>query len=130
MPNRNLKHATRSIQIPLLAAAVAAAMAAAVAGGAIAQTGPQPGDIIKDCPVCPEMVVIPPGTFFMGAAKTDPERRKEEGPRHQARIPNSFAIGRFEVTFAQWDACIAAGGCGHRPQDRGWGRGNLPVICI
>jgi formylglycine-generating enzyme required for sulfatase activity len=48
------------------------------------------------------------------------------------RIPGrNFEIGRYEVTFAQWDACVAAGGCnGYRPGDEGWGRGNRPVINV
>jgi formylglycine-generating enzyme required for sulfatase activity len=39
-------------------------------------------------------------------------------------------MGRYEVTFAQWDACVEAGGCSHKPIDRGWGRGNRPVIYV
>lgn len=48
------------------------------------------------------------------------------------RIPGrNFEAGRYEVTFAQWDACVAAGGCnGYRPDDQGWGRGNHPVINV
>ncbi len=48
------------------------------------------------------------------------------------RIPGrNFEAGRTEVTFAQWDACVAAGGCnGYRPSDVGWGRGNRPVINV
>lgn len=43
----------------------------------------------------------------------------------------NFEVGRYEVTFAQWDACVAAGGCnGYRPPDQGWGRGNRPVINV
>jgi len=44
------------------------------------------------------------------------------------RIARAFAVGRYEVTFAEWDACVAAGGCRHKPDDRGWGRGRQPVI--
>jgi len=39
-------------------------------------------------------------------------------------------MGKYEVTFAQWDACVSAGGCKHRPDDAGWGRGNRPVINV
>jgi hypothetical protein len=48
------------------------------------------------------------------------------------RIPGqNFEVGRYEVTFAQWDACVADGGCGgYRPSDEGWGRGNRPVINV
>jgi formylglycine-generating enzyme required for sulfatase activity len=46
------------------------------------------------------------------------------------RIAQRFAIGKYEVTFAEWDACVAAGGCSHRPADEGWGRGTRPVINV
>jgi formylglycine-generating enzyme required for sulfatase activity len=46
-------------------------------------------------------------------------------------IARPFAVGRFEVTFAEWDACVAAGSCnGYRPDDAGWGRGRRPVINV
>jgi formylglycine-generating enzyme required for sulfatase activity len=42
-----------------------------------------------------------------------------------------FAMGKYEVTFAQWDACLAGGGCnGYSPPDGGWGRGDRPVTGI
>lgn len=48
------------------------------------------------------------------------------------RVPEqSFAIGQYEVTFAQWDACVADGGCnGYTPDDNGWGRGDRPVVNV
>jgi formylglycine-generating enzyme required for sulfatase activity len=45
-------------------------------------------------------------------------------------IARPFAVGKFEVTFAEWDACVAAGGCGHRRGDEGWGRNRRPVINV
>ena len=45
-------------------------------------------------------------------------------------IQRPFAVGKFEVTFAEWDACVAAGGCKHQPGDEGWGRGRRPVINV
>ena len=74
------------------------------------------------------MVVVPTGSFMMGAAEGEKGKRGDEGPQHQVRIETPFAIGKFEVTFAEWDACVTVGGCNYSPQDRGWGRGNLPVI--
>ena len=77
----------------------------------------------------PEMVLIPAGVFQMGCSSGG--CRSDERPVHSVQIPRPFALGRFEVTFAQWDACAAAGGCGrHRPGDQGWGRGNRPVINV
>ena len=52
------------------------------------------------------------------------------GPRPMVAIDYPLAVGRFEVTFAEWDACVAAGGCRRRPHDAGWGRGWQPVINV
>jgi formylglycine-generating enzyme required for sulfatase activity len=86
---------------------------------------PEPGEIFRDCPSCAEMVVVPAGEFRMGSADTVYEK-----PEHRVSIPNPFAIGRREVTFDEWDACVAAGACKYRPDDHGWGRGNRPVIDV
>ena len=76
----------------------------------------------------PEMVVIPVGRYEMGC---DGEDCALEKPVHEVRIAQPFALSRHEVTFAEWDACAAAGGCGgYRPNDRGWGRGSRPVIYV
>jgi formylglycine-generating enzyme required for sulfatase activity len=54
-----------------------------------------------------------------------------EGPQHIVRIKAPFAVGRFAVTFDEWDACAADGGCkGYRPGDEGRGRGKGPVINV
>ena len=66
----------------------------------------------------------------MGAGNDEPGRRPQEGPQHEVRLGQPFAIGHYEVTFGQWDACVAAGGCSHKPEYRGWGRGNRPVIYV
>jgi formylglycine-generating enzyme required for sulfatase activity len=84
----------------------------------------------KPCPYCPEMVVAPAGTFTMGSPPSEPERRTDE-EQVRVRISQPFAVGKFAVTFDQWDACVADGGCkGYRPGDEGWGRGNRPVINV
>src|SRR4029077_16576375 len=77
----------------------------------------------------PAMVDIPGGEFMMGSAKDEGGRTDNEGPKHRVQI-RPFALGRFPVTFEQWDACVTAGGCEHRPDDRGWGRGRRPVINV
>ena len=53
-----------------------------------------------------------------------------EGPQHKVTIARPFAVGRFEVTFAEWDACVADGGCSGTAPDHGWGRGKQPVIDV
>lgn len=88
------------------------------------------GQIFRDCPDCPEMVVVPSGKFTLGSARSEHDRSREEGPQTAVSLPLPFAVGRFEVTFAQWDACVADGGCSHRPDDKGWGRGDRPVINV
>lgn len=85
----------------------------------------------RDCKECPEMVTVPAGSFTMGSPENEPERQIYEGPQHKVTIAKPFAVGKFAVTFAEWDACVAAGGCGaHRPGDQGWGRGDRPVINV
>ena len=75
-----------------------------------------------------EMVSIPGGTFHMGDSRGVGE--DDERPVLSVTVP-TFRIGKYEVTFTQWDACVADGGCErYRPKDEGWGRGNRPAINI
>jgi formylglycine-generating enzyme required for sulfatase activity len=91
----------------------------------------KPTDGFKECELCPELVVVPPGTFTMGSPKGERGRDKSEGPQHRVTFARPFAVGRFAVTFAEWDACVADGGCnGYRPDDNDWGRGRRPVIHV
>ena len=88
------------------------------------------GETFRDCPTCPQMVVVPGGTFLMGAADDDPEGYWTERPQHRVMVP-SFAVGKHEVTFAEWDACVNGGRChGYRPDDEGWGRGQRSVMFV
>ena len=91
----------------------------------------QPGRRFKGCTACPEMVVVPTGSFMMGSPSSEKGRDSDESPQHRVRIAQPFAVGVYEVTFAEWDACVSAGGCnGYDPADRGWGRGQRPVISV
>jgi formylglycine-generating enzyme required for sulfatase activity len=65
----------------------------------------------------------------MGSPVGEVGRRDGEGPQRTVTL-KSFAAGKFEVTFEQWDACVSVGGCSHRPNDQGWGRGSRPVINV
>jgi formylglycine-generating enzyme required for sulfatase activity len=87
------------------------------------------GRVLRDCAACPEMVVLPAGEFMMGSPESEAGRGRNEGPQRKVAI-RSFAMGKFEVTFAQWDACAAEGGCKHQPGDETWGRGRRPVINV
>jgi len=65
----------------------------------------------------------------MGAPETEKGSGSDERPRRRVAFANQFAVGRFAVTFDEWDGCVAQGGCkGYRPSDRSWGRGRQPVI--
>jgi formylglycine-generating enzyme required for sulfatase activity len=67
----------------------------------------------------------------MGAPASEKGRAaNEELPQHEVTIAKPFAVGRFEVTFAEWDACYDVGGCASRAYEYGWGRGNQPVIYV
>jgi formylglycine-generating enzyme required for sulfatase activity len=88
------------------------------------------GRVFRDCGDCPEMVVIPAGRFVMGSPASEAGRQAGEGPQHEVVVRSPLAVARFEVTFAEWDACVAANGCGERPMDQGWGRGRQPVINV
>ena len=93
-----------------------------------------PGDTFQDCPECPKMVVVPPGTFMMGSPEvinTIYGISKLEHPVHEVTIGYQFAVGVYPVTFDEWDACLSDGGArGHKPGDEGWGRGRRPVINV
>jgi formylglycine-generating enzyme required for sulfatase activity len=90
----------------------------------------KPKDTFKDCPDCPEMVVIPAGEFTMGSPAGEEARESHEGPIRKVMFAKPLGVGKFEVTFAEWDACVAAGGCKHNPNDQGWGRGKRPVVDV
>ena len=106
-------------------------------------SAPSPGETFQDCAECPKMVVIPSGSFTMGSSVREKqgdddemhrillEYQADEKPLHRVRIDYQFAVGVYEVTFSEWDACLDAGGCGsYIPDDEGWGRGNRPVVNV
>ena len=95
---------------------------------------PQPGDTFADALASggegPRMVVVPAGSFRMGCV-TGGDCPGDERPVHEVAIRQALALSVYEVTFSDWDACTNAGGCNrYRPDDRGWGRGNRPVINV
>ena len=120
-----------------------------------------PGQTLRDCASCPEMVVVPAGTFIMGSPESEAGRLRVvydqegeaidwttqdtvrleveadqrlvivEGPQRYVTIAAPFAVGVYEVTFDEWDACARGGGCGGLiPDHEGWGRGRRPVINV
>lgn len=137
-----------------------------------AAAGEKPGTLFRDCPKCPEMTVIPAGSFLMGAPGSDdspasadmlrllrnPREFMEsrdpseiarmlkaaetnkggwswERPRHRVTFARPFAIGRFEVTWDEWNACVADRACKNAAVskaggDQKWGKGRRPVIHV
>ncbi|WP_442856503.1 SUMF1/EgtB/PvdO family nonheme iron enzyme [Burkholderia sp. WSM2230] len=61
----------------------------------------------RDCAACPIMIALPAGSFSMGSNSDDPS----EKPVHHVTIGAPFAIGKYEVTVEQWNACVAANAC-------------------
>jgi len=115
---------------------IALLLALATVGPAEAQRRkePEPAQAqprtFRDCAGCPEMVVVPAGEFLMGSPESEKRRNRDEGPQRKVVFAKPFAVGKYEVTFAEWDACVAEGGCKHKPGDEGWGRGRRPVIHV
>ena len=89
-----------------------------------------PVRVFRDCPDCPELVEIPPGAYERGSGPDEPGHLATEGPVTRVTIKRSFAIGRYPVTFGEWDQCELEGACKHKPNDRGWGRGTRPVFYV
>ncbi len=80
-------------------------------------------------PIEREMVIIQPGRFLMGSPNDEAGRYADEEPQHEVTIKNRFAIGKFEVTFAEYDRFAEATGR-PLPDDSGWGRDRRPVINV
>jgi formylglycine-generating enzyme required for sulfatase activity len=97
---------------------------------AAAERALKPGDSFRECAKdCPEMVVVPAGEFMMGSPADEKDHYGNENPLHRVTIARPLAVSKFEVTFEQWDACVAVGTCAHVP-DSNMGRGTQPVINV
>src|SRR5262249_13040831 len=93
----------------------------------------KPGDSFRECAKdCPEMVVVPAGAFMMGSPSDEKGRGGSEGPQHKVTIARPFAVSKFELTFADWDASVSVGGCPEevKGRDGGWGGGSRPVSYV
>lgn len=90
----------------------------------------RPGKLFRDCEACPQMIVIPAGRFEQGSSDGSAQGLEAERPARTVNISEPIAVGVYEVTMAQWDACYEAGGCSRRPEDNGWGRGQRPAIMV
>ena len=85
----------------------------------------RPLDLFRDCDLCPEMIVMPLGNFMMGGVEPSTESlaaipklgfpSKGQKPRHPVEMDIPYAMGRNEITFTEWMACVDANGCTHTP---------------
>ena len=89
-----------------------------------------PGLVFRDAAFAPEMVVIPAGEFLMGSPEDEKYRGEDEGPQHRVVIPAPFALGKYAVTFEEFDHFVRESGHDHEPGDYGWGRGRRPVVDV
>src|SRR5689334_9608778 len=116
-----------------MGALVLALLAGAVQAADAPATGPaadlKPGSEFRDCAACPPMIIVPPGRFLMGSPEGESGRVATEGPQHVVTIEKPFAVGKFEITFDDWEACVADRRCA-RLDDSGYGRGKRPVINV
>jgi formylglycine-generating enzyme required for sulfatase activity len=87
------------------------------------------GRTFRDCADCPEMVAMAGGEFTMGSPTTEAGRSRNEGPLRRVSI-RPVALGKYDVTFDQWAACVHGGGCTRDPGSDDFGGGNRPVIRV
>ena len=97
------------------------------------------GKVIRDCSVCPELVVLPQGSFLMGASEQDrdiylrsggsAELAAAETPAHRVDIAYTLAFGRYEITWDEYDKCVRERECPERYAGT-WGRGRNPAIHV
>ena len=99
-------------------------------------SAPSPGETFQDCAECPKMVVVPSGLFTMGSSRSE-AGEDDERPMRRVRIDYQFAVGVYEVTFAEWYACLDTGGCENdflysnsMPYSMRRGRRNRPVSFV
>src|SRR5210317_1874066 len=85
-------------------------------------------DAFRDCEQCPQMIIVPAGSFLFGSPLDEAGRRFDEGPQTELSMP-SFAVGKFEVTFDEYDI-FAKATERKLPSDYGRGRGKYPVVNV
>src|SRR5258708_19044914 len=103
--------------IALLATDAASAQAVQIFPAGIYPLTPEreqslrPRDSFKECDICPEMVVVPKGSFMMGTPADEHNSELQAPAHHVCRLPLDITISRVTITFDEWDACLADGGC-------------------
>jgi len=80
----------------------------------------------RDCDLCPLMARLPGGAYLRGSPEGEAGRNAYEGPQRQVTVP-AFAIGVYEVTRDEWNACVADDGC----PDKGYSvDGSMPALGV
>ena len=90
----------------LPALAFAALTCSLLPGSALAAAPQPPGKVFKDCKDCPQMVVLPAGTFTMGTPDDEVGHEPDESPLHPVTFAQPVAISRFQVLKGEWDAYL------------------------
>lgn len=114
----------------LIAALGFAVPASAQTAEPAAQNSPssrEPGSRFRDCADCPEMVVIPAGSFVMGSPASEPNRFENEGPQHTVQIPRSFAVGVYDVMRSEYEIFVRETRRGAGNACRAWNGKELPM---
>ncbi|AZC96966.1 PvdO, pyoverdine responsive serine/threonine kinase (predicted by OlgaV) [Pseudomonas chlororaphis subsp. piscium] len=107
---------------PVACSSLAALFGCLVSLNAQAVEPPKPGSVFKDCKNCPEMVVLPAGSFVMGTPEDEVGREPDEGPQHTVTFSKAFAMSRFHVTAGELDAYIRETGTRIKDGDERPGR--------
>jgi formylglycine-generating enzyme required for sulfatase activity len=88
------------------------------------------GLTFRDCDLCPELVSVAPGQFLVGAGGQGIAQPSASATPQEVVVDKPFAIGRYEITFDDWERCVKDGACTTQPSDDGWGRGRRPIIHV
>lgn len=128
----------------IVAATALAVSTVCMAAPLAVSTAPKSGDSFRDCAACPEMVVIPAGSFVMGSPESEAMRDPDEG-QHRVSFAQPFAVSKFPITWDEWQACVSDNVCAGRDVevslrtglDGKWikdyvdhGRGRHPVVGV
>ena len=117
---------TCSLLAPFIGAALLTGLAQSIfAADAIMK----PGNVFRDCDACPDMVVIPPGDYGFGSPPNEFGSPYDEGYILDIKFAQPFALGKYEITFDDWNLCVRDGEC-EQVDDEGMGRGRNPVINV
>lgn len=136
---------TRPIELLLLGTALCAiAMPRSTYAQSRSNAAAEPGQTFAECRNCPEMIVLPAGSFMLGSPENEPLRRENE-PQMRIAFANPFALSATPVTWDQWEACVRDNWCDGagveialttlpdgepNPNFSDWGRGTRPVVGV